>query len=308
MSSLLQDSRHPLLDRLGAQVRSLRARKGLTRKGLAAAAGVSERHLANLEQGQGNASLLVLQDIASALQCQLAELLGDFTTSSAEWMLLRQLLANRDEDELKRVREAALQALGEGADASAQSPRRTRFALIGLRGAGKSTIGHKLAYGLGCTFVELNQHIEAQAGCSVAEIQALYGMTGYRRYEHRALAAVIDAHQQCVIATPGGLVSDLASFELLLKHCTTIWLQADPQDHMARVMAQGDMRPMAASREAMEDLQRILDGRRPFYEKADFTLNTSTHSEARCVELLMDWVRGPRTPAPRPRGLASVDF
>ena len=125
----------------------------------------------------------------------------------------------------------------------------------------------------------------------MAEIQALYGMTAYRRYEHRALLAAIDANPRMVMATPGGLVSELASFELMLKACSTVWLQAQPRDHMARVVAQGDTRPMAASREAMADLQRILDGRRPFYAKADFTLNTSAVSEDEALAQLTDWAR-----------------
>ncbi len=295
MSTPESDQRHPLLDRLGQQVRALRARRGLTRKALATAAGVSERHLANLEQGQGNASVLVLNDVAQALQSPLAELLGDVTTSSPEWMLLRQLLAGRDDGALGKVRQAALQALGESADAQSQTERKQRIALVGLRGAGKSTLGKRLADALGHEFIELNQEIEALAGCSVAEIQALYGMTAYRRYEQRALTAAIESHNPCVIATPGGLVSELSTFDVLLKRCTTIWLQATPQDHMARVMAQGDTRPMGAkagtpSKEAMADLQRILEGRAPFYAKADFSVNTSGQNEDATLKLLVDWV------------------
>jgi XRE family aerobic/anaerobic benzoate catabolism transcriptional regulator len=163
--------------------------------------------------------------------------------------------------------------LGTGGSSEARSPR---IALIGLRGAGKSTLGHLLAEDLGYPFIELSREIEQFAGCSAAEIQALYGQNAYRRYERRALEETIQIHPEAVIAIPGGLVSDAATFNLLLAHCTTVWLQAEPEDHMKRVVAQGDMRPMAASREAMDDLKAILAGRAAFYSKADFQLNTSS--------------------------------
>jgi len=266
--------RHPFLATLGERVRELRARRGLTRKAVAQAAGVSERHLANLEYGIGNASILVLLQVAGALQCPLAELLGDVTTSSPEWLLIRELLEHRDEAALRRARIALGEMFGTGGQHAARSHR---IALVGLRGAGKSTLGRMLADDLEFPFVELSREIEKFAGCSVAEIQALYGMNAYRRYERRALEEAIQIHPEAVIATPGGLVSDAATFNLLLAHCTTVWLQADPDDHMRRVVAQGDTRPMAArtNREAMDDLRRILAGRAAFYSKADMSLNTS---------------------------------
>ncbi len=268
--------KNPFLVALGDRVKALRARRGLTRKAVALAADVSERHLANLEYGIGNASILVLLQVAGALQCSLAELVGDVTTRSPEWLLLRELLEQRDEATLKRVREAVGQMLGTGGSGSVV--RSARIALIGLRGAGKSTLGQQLADDLGCPFIELSRQIEAFAGCSVAEIQALYGMNAYRRYERRALEEAIQIYSEVVIATPGGLVSDPATFNQLLSHCTTVWLQATPEDHMRRVMEQGDLRPMAASREAMEDLKGILAGRAAFYSKADFTLDTSAQA------------------------------
>ncbi|RZS53274.1 helix-turn-helix transcriptional regulator [Sphaerotilus mobilis] len=273
------DEKNPFLVALGERVRSLRARRGMTRKAVATAADVSERHLANLEYGTGNASILVLLQVAGALQCSLAELIGDVTTSSPEWLLIRELLQDRDEATLRRAREAIGQLLGTGGSngqiggrAVARSPR---VALVGLRGAGKSTLGQMLADDLGFPFVELSREIEKFAGCSISEIQALYGQNAYRRYERRALEEAIQIYPEAVIATPGGLVSDAATFNLLLAHCTTVWLQADAEDHMKRVQAQGDLRPMAASREAMEDLRRILAGRAAFYSKAEFHLDTS---------------------------------
>ena len=175
------------------------------------------------------------------------------TTSSPEWLLIRELLEHRDEATLRRVRVAIGELLGTGGGNAARS---SRVALIGLRGAGKSTLGQMLADDLGFPFVELSREIEKFAGCSIAEIQALYGTNAYRRYERRAMEEAIQIYPEAVIATPGGLVSDAATFNLLLAHCTTVWLQADAEDHMKRVTAQGDLRPMAASKEAMEDLQR----------------------------------------------------
>jgi len=263
----------PFLATLGERVRALRARRGLTRKALAAAADVSERHLANLEYGTGNPSTLVLLQVATALQCSLAELLGDVTTVSPEWLLIRELLEGRGDADLRRARIALSELFGSGT--GGRSARGSRVALIGLRGAGKSTLGQMLADELGFPFLELSREIEKLAGCSVTEIHGLYGMNAYRRYERRALEEAIQLYPEAVIATPGGLVSDAATFNLLLSHCVTVWLRADPSDHMKRVAAQGDTRPMAASAEAMEDLRHILAGRAAFYSKADFSLDTS---------------------------------
>ncbi|CAN5807728.1 helix-turn-helix transcriptional regulator [soil metagenome] len=268
----VNEEKNPLLVQLGERVRAIRARRGVTRKALAASADVSERHLANLEYGVGNASILVLNQVAQALHCSLAEMIGDVTTSTPEWLLIRELLEGRDEATLRRVREVMGPLLGTGGGHAARSPR---IALIGLRGAGKSTLGRMLAEDLGFPFIELSRDIEKLAGCSIAEIQALYGSNAYRRYERRALEEAIQIHAEVVIATPGGIVSDPATFNQLLSFCTTVWLRATPQDHMKRVMAQGDLRPMAASREAMEDLKNILEGRAAFYSKADLQLDTS---------------------------------
>ena len=281
-------AKNPFLMALGERVRSLRSRRGMTRKAVALAAQVSERHLANLEYGEGNASILVLQQVAGALQCSLVELLGDVTTSNPEWLLIRELLSTADENTLHKARIAIGEALGTGGSNPSANPR---VALVGLRGAGKSTLGSMLAQDLGFPFVELSREIEQFAGCSVAEIQALYGVAAYRRYERRALEEAIQIHPEAVIATPGGLVSDPATFNQLLSHCTTVWLQADPQDHMGRVQAQGDMRPMAASKEAMEDLKSILQGRAAFYSKAQLKLDTSAQSLEDTFQLLRRQVR-----------------
>ncbi|MBL8316684.1 MAG: helix-turn-helix transcriptional regulator [Rubrivivax sp.] len=282
------EPKNPFLVTLGERVRALRARRGMTRKAVAVAADVSERHLANLEYGIGNASILVLLQVAGALRCSLAELLGDVTTSSPEWLLLRELLEHRDEGTLRRVREAVGTMLGTGGGNLARS---TRVALIGLRGAGKSTLGQLLADDLGYPFVELSREIEKFAGCSISEIQGLYGQNAYRRYERRALEEAIQIYPEAVIATPGGIVSDPATFNQLLAHCTTVWLKASPEDHMRRVTAQGDLRPMAASREAMDDLKGILAGRAAFYSKADFTVDTSAQPQEPSFAALRKTVR-----------------
>ena len=281
--------KNPFLVALGQRTRALRSRKGMTRKALALAADVSERHLANLEYGVGNASILVLVQVARALECSLAELIGDVTTSSPEWLLIRELIEGRDDATLKRVRVAIGQLLGTG---GANAQRSSRIALIGLRGAGKSTLGRMLAEDLGFPFVELSREIEKFAGCSIAEIQGLYGVNAYRRYERRAIEEAIQIYPEAVIATPGGLVSDSATFNQLLSHCTTVWLKATPEDHMRRVIAQGDMRPMAASMEAMEDLKSILAGRSAFYSKAELSLDTSSQSLESTFHALRELVRG----------------
>ncbi len=264
-------TREPFLVALGERVRSQRARKGMTRRSLAIASSVSERHLANLELGVGNASILVLRQIAAALECLPADLLAD-DGDSPERLLIRDLLRKRDDRDLRRARLALVDLFGIAAQPEA---RKRRVALIGLRGAGKSTLGRRLADDLGATFVELNREIERVAGYGLTEIHNLLGPAAYRRYERRALEEALERHPDSVIATPGGIVSDPTTFNLLLSHCYTVWLTAAPAEHMQRVVAQGDTRPMAGNSEAMEDMKRILAGRAAFYRKADLTFDTS---------------------------------
>ncbi|HEY1927931.1 MAG TPA: helix-turn-helix transcriptional regulator [Caulobacteraceae bacterium] len=265
-------ARDPLLVVIGERVKALRARKGMPRRALSAAAGVSERHLANLETGVGNVSVLLLDQVAKALGRPIAELLGDETTDSPEWLLIRELLQGRGEADLRRAR-ATLAELFETEPPLHQ--RTDRIALIGLRGAGKSSLGRRLAEALDRPFIELGTEITRIAGCTPAEIQDLYGPTAYRRYEGMALKEILQTRETFVLATPGGIVSDPGSFGLLLTQCFTVWLQASPKEHMERVLAQGDLRPMAGNRAAMEDLKSILESRTPFYAKADVTFNTS---------------------------------
>ncbi len=272
--------KHPFLMGLGERALALRIKRGMTRKALSNAANVSERHLANLEYGVGNVSMLVLLQLSQALGASFTQLLGEATEASPEWQKIHDMLGGASEAQLRLVRES-LDGLLESSAYRGTDPgaRNSRIALIGLRGAGKSTLGRLLAEDLDFPFVELSREIERLAGCSINEIQALYGQNAYRRYERRAIDEALQAYSQVVIATPGGLVSDAATYNLLLSNCTTVWLQADPKDHMERVAAQGDMRPMAGNKEAMEDLKFILAGRNAFYGKAEFHLNTSAQSQ-----------------------------
>jgi XRE family aerobic/anaerobic benzoate catabolism transcriptional regulator len=281
--------KNPFLTALGERTRALRARRGLTRKGLAKAAEVSERHLANVEMGVGNASIQFLRQVAQALNCTLAELVGDETASSPEWLMIREILRGRSDAELAQAR-GSLAAMF-GAPAS-QAARRQRVALIGLRGAGKSTLGRMLADSWVVPFVELNRQIESVAGCSLSEIHSLYGPQAYRRYEKRALEETIQRFPRAVIATPGGIVSDPATFNLLLAHCYTVWVRATPEEHMGRVLAQGDTRPMSGNSEAMDDLRRILESRAAFYSKADEVFDTSEKTMEDAFVGLQEQLRG----------------
>ncbi len=284
----LPDSREPLLAALGERVRLMRARAGLTRKALALSSGVSERHLANLELGVGNASVVVLAQVAQALGCHVTQLLADDGSNSPERQLIGALLQGRAEDDLMRARLSLAELFGE---AGSSATRLRRIALIGLRGAGKTTLGQLLADELGVPFVELTREVESVAGCSASEIQNLMGQAAYRRYERRALEEVVARHPDAVIATPGGIVADPGTFKLLLSECFTVWLQASPEEHMQRVVTQGDLRPMAGNREAMEDLKRILASRAALYGKAQLTLNTSGRTQADNYALLRDQIR-----------------
>lgn len=281
--------KEPFLVALGERVRALRARRGMTRKTLARAAGVSERHMANVESGVGNASILFLRQVTGALNCTLSELVDDETASSPEWLMIRETLRGRSDKELAQARVALVGMFGAPAS---QAARRERVALIGLRGAGKSTLGRMVATRWDVPFVELNRHIESLAGCSLSEVHALYGPSAYRRYERRALDDVLRRFPRAVIATPGGIVSEPATYNLLLAHCYTVWLRASPEEHMGRVLAQGDTRPMAGHQEAMSDLRRILDSRAAFYSKADHTHDTSGVTPEQACESLVATLDG----------------
>jgi len=284
--------REAYLTALGERVRALRHRRGMTRKRLAAAAAVSERHLANLETGHGNASVMLLRDLARALGSSIAEIVGEESTASGEWTRIREMLRGRDDATLGRVRKAVAEALG---TTPSGDGRDGRIALIGLRGAGKSTLGRMLAEDLRVPFVELDRVVERMAGCDVAEIHSLYGAAAFRRYELRALEDTIAAHDSAVIATGGGLVTEPATYDLLLARCFTVWLRASPDDHMKRVIAQGDLRPMAGNAEAMDDLKRILAARDANYARADLSFDTSAQPLAQVYLALRDAI-GARMP------------
>ena len=260
----------PLLQVIGHQVRWWRHQRKWTRKDLARAAHVSERHLASLESGTGNASIMILLQVSQALDCEITDLLSSFNLKQPQLQAIQQLLVDKTDTELKLVHTYLTQLLS----AKAKLNQR-KIALVGLRGAGKTTIGQRIANELQLHFVELSRDIEKLAGCKTHEIHSLYGPLAYQRYQLRALENALASELPAIIATTGGIVMDLQAWEKLQAQCLTIWLQAKPEDHLNRVMAQGDMRPMAASKEAMEDLRGILAGRAAFYSKADYSLDTS---------------------------------
>ncbi len=273
-----------LLRVLGARVRAARASRGMTRKILARDSGVSERYLAQLESGRGNVSVLLLRDIAQALHIPLEALLMEGPEPPIDLIHTTEFLRRLPESDLQEARRLLVERFGD----VDQAGRFDRIAFIGLRGAGKSTLGSDLAAKLGFPFVELDRCIEEEAGVSLGVIFELYGQSGFRRLERRCLDAVLERTPQFVLATGGSLVSEPATFERLLTTCYTIWLKATPEDHMQRVVAQGDMRPMAENRQSMEDLQRILSVRKPLYGKADLVIDTSTHSIAQCIRLALE--------------------
>jgi len=249
----------------------------MSRKLLARDSGVSERYLAQLEAGQGNISILLLRQIAAALDLPLTELLAEDTGDAVELSLTTQFLKRLPRQKLAAVRSQLVRDYG-----NARDERMKRIALIGLRGAGKSTLGAKLAKALGAPFIELDR----EAGTSLSEIFLLYGQAGYRRYERRCLERMLEKNDRAVIATGGSIVSEPGTYELLLSACFTVWLKAEPEEHMARVIAQGDTRPMAGNDQVMEDLRRILEGRAVLYGQADVTVDTAGQTPERSLSAL----------------------
>ena len=259
------------LNRLGERVREERARRGMTRKILARDSGLSERYLAQLESGKGNLSVKLLRRVAEALNLPLARLAGGEAEEHVQLRRILDLLRRLPAERLAEARgllEARFAVPGGEA-------RRRRIALIGLRGAGKSTLGRRLARELDVPFIELDVEIEKEFGLSLSEIFDLSGQAAYRRSERRALDAVLERHPRFVLATGGSIVAEPETYEELLSRCFTIWITAAPEEHMNRVIAQGDLRPMADNKEAMADLERILAARTPLYARADAVVDTA---------------------------------
>ena len=254
----------------------------MTRKTLARDSGVSERYLAQIETGQGNISILLLVQIARALDLPVQELLREGPDPPVDLVHTQELLRRLPGEKLKEARQLLLERFG-GVDSAS---RRNRIALIGLRGAGKSTLGAMLGKHLQVPFLELDRLIEQESGVALGAIFDLYGQSGFRRLELQCLEQVLERHPRFVLSTGGSLVSEPATFERLLATCFTVWLRASPEEHMQRVIAQGDMRPMANNREAMADLERILSGREAFYSKADVTVDTSGRTVQESCEIL----------------------
>lgn len=264
------DPESAFLEQLGQRVRTMRALRGMSRKVLAKVSGISERYIAQLESGKGNVSIVLLRRVSGAMGAHLEDLIP-VGEPSPDWPVIRDLLRQATPNQIAHVKDIL-----SGQGASAQ--RRMSFsgiALIGLRGAGKSTLGKMLAKTIGWDFVELNKEIEAQNGLSVAEIIALYGQEGFRRMEQAALTALLARKELMVLATGGGIVSEPLTFDLILTSFYTIWVKAKPEEHMARVRRQGDLRPMADDRSAMAELRTILKSREPLYARANAVVDTA---------------------------------
>ena len=260
---------------LGQRVRSMRAVRGMSRKVLAQESGVSERYIAQLESGLGNISIMLLRRVADATGAPLEDLVADPARQPNDWPLIRELLRKASPAMVEEVK-AVLS--GHTVDRSADAQPNIavdRVALIGLRGAGKSTLGRLAAEKLGWRFVELNKEIEREAGFSVTEVFSIYGQDGYRRYEQAALERVMSEPGAMILATGGGIVSDPVTFERLRGNFFTIWIKASPGEHMSRVRKQGDLRPMGADKAAMSELITILQSREPLYSRARVSIDTS---------------------------------
>jgi XRE family transcriptional regulator, aerobic/anaerobic benzoate catabolism transcriptional regulator len=267
---------------VGERVRLARARRGMSRKVLSKASGVSERYLAELERGAGNASLLVVRQIAEALDVEPAELISDRAERPIDLILAIHQLERLQTEDLADARRLLAQRFG-----SPVGSAEGRIALVGLRGAGKTTLGQRAAQELSVPFVELDREVERASGMELAEIFATRGQATYRKLERQCLETVIERFDRVVIATGGSLVTEPATYHLLLSSCLVVWLSANPDEHMGRVIAQGDLRPMAEGPQAMDDLNVILASRTALYAKADMEVKTSGKSEAQALNALL---------------------
>ncbi len=282
-----------LLDTVGQRVYQTRRERGLSRRLLSERSGVSPRYIAQLESGAGNISIALLYKIAAALECNMGWLLSESGTTPANGGSatgsnatlpadVLQLLQSADNQTLEQVRQLLKERVTE---------RAQRICLIGLRGAGKSTIGRLAGDALQVPFIELNSQIEIIAGMPVAEIIALYGAQGYRDLESEALEAVIAQHNRVLLAAAGGVVSNPATFNMLLSRFHCVWLKARPEDHMQRVLAQGDTRPMKGNPAAMQQLKALLEDREARYSKAPLLVDTSGTTKAEALKSLLEQLK-----------------
>jgi len=269
---------------VGARVREVRQRKGMARRVLSELSGVSQRYLAQLENGDGNISIGLLQRVAQALDHKIEWLVGAEDPWGSETEKFARLFSSASSGLRRTVMETLVAA-------EPAQWRRQRIGLIGLRGAGKSTLGRKLGAALSLPFIELNRDIEEQIGMPVADVMALYGQEGYRRLERQALERVVATSDSVVLAVAGGIVSEPETFAFLLRHFHTIWLKAPPELHMRRVAEQGDERPMAGNSKAMDDLKSILTSREALYEKAEGVIDTEGKTPDESARDLVDAVR-----------------
>ena len=278
------DPESGFLEQLGQRVRTMRALRGMSRKVLAKVSGISERYIAQLESGKGNVSIVLLRRVSNAMGAHLEDLIPS-TEPAPDWAVIRDLLRKASPAQIAQAKD-----LLAGSAAAHRKMSFSGIALIGLRGAGKSTLGKMLAKKVGWSFVELNKEIEAQNGLSVAEIIALYGQEGFRRMEQAALGQLLARQELMVLATGGGIVSEPLTFDLILSSFYTIWLKAEPEEHMARVRGQGDLRPMADDRSAMAELRNILLSREPLYARASAVVDTAGLSVDSAAARLIDAV------------------
>jgi XRE family aerobic/anaerobic benzoate catabolism transcriptional regulator len=269
---------------VGERVRGVRQRRGMTRRELSEKSGVSQRYLAQLENGDGNISIGLLFRVAQALDHRVEWLVAMEDPWTSQTQKFARLFASAPNGLRSRIMETLVAA-------EPTNLRRRRIGLIGLRGAGKSTLGRKLGAALGLPFIELNRDIEEQSGMPVADVMALYGQEGYRRLERQALERVVATSDAGVLAVAGGIVSEPETFAFLLRHFHTIWLKAIPETHMKRVAAQGDVRPMAGNPKAMDELKSILTSREALYERADAMVDTEGRTPDESVRDLIEAVK-----------------
>lgn len=273
-----------LIARVGERVRKARERKGIPRRVLSEISGVSPRYLAQLEAGEGNISIGLLQRVASALDHRIEWLLSEDDPWSSDVLRIADLYRSASPE----TRRAVLTAL---TPESPTARRAHRICLVGLRGAGKSTLGQRAGKALGIPFIELNREIEGHSGMPVDEVMALYGQEGYRSLEAQAVDRVIATHDSVILAVAGGIVVEPETYARLLTHFHTVWLRTSPDEHMTRVRAQGDERPMAGNPEAMEQLRSILTSREALYARAEAQLDTSGKPVETSAGELVDLIR-----------------
>ena len=276
-----------ILNNLGHTIRKYRSQRGMNRQTLATKSNISLRYLAQLEVGNGNPSITILKNISYALNITLEHLLFSDSTKNTEVAYIKNKIDHYTQHQISTL----LEFIDNIERKKIVKLNKNRIALIGLRGAGKSTLGNMYSKEYKIPIYEVTKEIEKIGGMNINEVIEFGGQGMYRRLEYTAINNLYKKKKNLIILTGGSIVSEKETFSFLLKNFYTIWIKASPEEHMKRVIKQGDLRPISSNPKAMDDLNNILKERQYLYSKAASIVNTENKDKISSYKELVDKIK-----------------